>query len=76
MSFGGGLALHPELSSMWLQVAKRLQMLAKTKHIEHCKVIKLTVLVDTNGTPIAWADPECMLLSPSGDGVKDWLSKL
>lgn len=70
------MAIKPgEIAPNWLAIAIRLQRMAKTQHVEKCKLLRMTILIDADGNPIAWPTPECTPLEP-GDGLKDLLCQL
>ncbi len=68
--------LEQTFSQQWINILRRLHMTAKTKHVSHSKLIRFSLIVDTNGNPVAWTDPECTAISPSGDVLKEWLNQL
>lgn len=68
--------LEQTFSPKWINLLRRLHMVAKTKHVSHSKLIRLSVVVDSAGTPLFWGDPECIPISPSGDEIKNWVNEL
>ena len=53
----------------------RLQRMAKTQHIEKCKLLRVNILIDADGNPVTWTAPECVPLEP-GNALKDLLCQL
>ena len=50
------------LSRAWLNVVRRIQSIAR--HQEGIALIKLIVMVDSNGEPQVWTAPSMTLLEP------------
>jgi hypothetical protein len=42
----------------WLNLLKRLTMMAKTQHVNHAKVIKVTLITDPDGNLAVWSVPD------------------
>jgi len=59
----------------WLNLLKRLTMMAKTQHVNHAKVIKVTLITDPDGNLAVWSVPECTMIEPNAD-VKAWVNSL
>ena len=62
-------------SDKWLGVIARLQRLGRTQYVTKCKLIRLSILVDEDGNPMVWTEPECTPIEP-GSGAKEWLNRL
>ena len=70
------MAIKPgEVSPNWIAVAMRLQRMAKTQHIDKCKLVRVSILIDVEGNPVSWTAPECTPLEP-GNALKDLLCQL
>ena len=70
------MAVNPlEIRPKWLNIAARLQRIAKTQHVNKCKLLKINVIVSDDGDPIFWPEPECFPIEP-GNGANEWLNKL
>jgi hypothetical protein len=52
-----------DVQPAWLSVIRRLQSVAKSDGLQ---VIKFTVLVDSEGIPQAWMEPEVHKVEPKG----------
>jgi hypothetical protein len=50
-----------DLRSAWLNVARRLQSVARSQGLS---VLKIIVLVDADGEPIGWFEPEQIKIEP------------
>lgn len=57
----------------WTSITKRLMGLAATQWLNHSKVIKITIITDRAGNPVAWSTPECIKIEPHDS---TWLNSL
>lgn len=64
-----------EIAPNWQALALRLQRMGKTQHVEKCKLLRVSILVDASGNPVSWTMPECTPLEP-GNALKDLLCHL
>ena len=63
--------IYQELWPGWLNFARRLQSVARKGH--HYGIISVKVLVDRNGNPVQWTEPERTGIEPEKSG---WLDRL
>lgn len=61
-------------SDKWVALILRLQRMGRTQHINKCKVFRLTVITDEDGSPIVWTEPQCTPIE--GNDAKNWLNQL
>lgn len=59
----------------WLQVAMRLQRLAKTQYINKAKLLNIKIITNGEGSPVFWPEPQCTPIE-SANGDKDWINQL
>lgn len=59
----------------WLQVATRLQRLAKTTYLNKTKLLRINIIVNSDGVPIFWPEPSSTPLEIAG-GNQDWINQL
>lgn len=59
----------------WVNLLKRLTQVANTQHVNHCKVIKITIVTDNMGNPVIWSEPECAKIEPMNSG-NAWVNSL
>ena len=64
-----------EISDSWLKVAARLQRMGKTYHVDKCKLLRINIVVDQDGAPVFWPEPECVPIEPA-NGAREWLNRL
>lgn len=61
---------------VWLNIIRRLQSVAKTRNAGHA-VLTIRVLVNEDGTPLVWSEPEVVKLEPMANGnIPDVLAAL
>jgi hypothetical protein len=53
---------------LWLNVIRRLQSVGRQKN-EGYAVLTIRVLVDGDGKPVTWSEPECTKLEPMANGA-------
>lgn len=70
------MSLEQTFSPQWINILRALHRIAKTRHVECNKLIRLSVLVDGDGNPVIWSEPDCTIVSPRGDQAKAWLNQL
>lgn len=56
------LAFLQDLKPGWLNIARRMQQVAKTQ--QGLAIMRVTVIVDETGAPIQWLSPELHLFEP------------
>jgi hypothetical protein len=56
--------LPEDIKPQWLSVIRRLQSISKSNGLS---VVSISVLVDENGTPIAWTEPKQVKIEPKSD---------
>jgi len=57
-------AEHQDLRPEWLNVARRLQAEVARSHNQGLAVVRIAILVDAEGKPVNWCEPEMRLLEP------------
>lgn len=62
-------------SPKWINLILLLQQIARTRHLNHHKMLRVTVVVDETGNPILWTEPECSRIDPM-NAARDWLNRL
>jgi len=67
--------LTKDIKPEWLNVIRRLQSVARHGQCG-CAVIGIKVLVDENGTPIFWTNPDCVTLEPKARATADLMARL
>lgn len=72
----GNMSLERDFSIKWINILRVLHRIAKTQHVSHSKLIRFSLVVDSGGNPIWWTNPDCTIISPSGDPIQDWLNQL
>jgi len=60
---GEGKAWPEDVRPQWFNVIRRLQSVARENN-QGLAVMKIAVLVDADGTPVAWTQPIKKLLEP------------
>lgn len=50
-----------DIKTAWFNVLRRLQAAGST---EGLSLISITILVDRNGVPLLWLEPECRKIEP------------
>jgi hypothetical protein len=73
---GGTLAFIQDLKPGWLNIARRMQQVARTQ--QGLAIIRVTVIVDESGAPIQWLAPEMSLFEPKSSKTQflDWLKSV
>ena len=62
---------RPEnLKQKWFSVASRLQSVSST--LNSNAIIKITIIVDSTGTPVAWTNPDIKTIEPRSQGLQ-WI---
>lgn len=61
------------LSTRWLCVARRMQSVARTRG--HA-IVCIKVIVDHEGEPVVWAEPEVTRVEPSEQSLRGLLTAL
>ncbi len=54
-------SIPQDLKPPWLNVARRMQSVSKTGGLA---LVSITVLVDQDGVPRAWLEPNCRKVEP------------
>jgi hypothetical protein len=62
---------YQDIRPRWLDYVRRLQSVARKGH--HYGIISTKVLVDRNGDPVQWTEPERTGIEPEKSG---WLDKM
>ena len=62
-------------SKKWINLLKRLTQVANTEYVNHCKIIKITIVTDNLGNPVAWSEPQCSKVEPMNGGAA-WVNLL
>ena len=52
----------------WLNVVRRLQSVACRQR--GYAIVSISVIVDENGTPVFWSEPDLLKLEPQGRGAQ------
>lgn len=68
-----GSDLH--YSNNWLTMLKRVTGMAKTQHVNKAKIIKITLVTDSQGGLAVWSVPECTIIEPNVV-ARDWVNSL
>ena len=55
------MPLSEDLKPEWMNVMRRLQSVAKSKGLA---ILSIQILVDSEGVPVAWTNPERKLIEP------------
>lgn len=58
-----GKAWPEDVRPQWFNVIRRLQSVARNSN-QGLAVLRITVMVDGDGTPVVWTEPHRMLLEP------------
>lgn len=53
-----------DIKPEWLNIARRLQAAVSRSHNQGLAVIRIAILVNAEGKPINWCEPEMKLLEP------------
>jgi hypothetical protein len=62
---------YQDIRPGWLDFVRRLQSMARKGH--HYGIIKVLILVNRNGDPVHWLEPERTGIEPEKSG---WLDKM
>lgn len=70
---GGTLAFIQDLKPGWLNIARRMQQVARTQ--QGLAIMTVHVIVDDSGAPIQWLSPEMKLFEPKSNKGQflEWL---
>jgi len=73
---GGTLAFIQDLKPGWLNIARRMQQVAKTQ--QGLAIMRVTVIVDETGAPVQWLAPEMSLFEPKASKAQflSWLKSM
>ena len=63
-----------DIKPQWLNVVRRLQSVARGRR-EGYSVLRITILVDSDGVPILWLPPDVVRFEPAKDALH-FISKL
>lgn len=69
------VTLTDDIKPQWLNVIRRLQSVAKRG--DHYGILSIKILVDRNGLPIQWTEPQRTGIEPmSSDGLEQLIEGL
>lgn len=70
-------ATTPDIHKNWLNVIRRIQSCARSKHVVGCGIVSINVVIDDHGAPVLWSEPRVTLIEPMKDNrnLIDLLSK-
>lgn len=69
--------IYEDIRPEWLNVARRLQAAVARSHNQGLAVVRVVILVNAEGKPINWCEPEMKLLEPKSQqqAILDLLSQ-
>jgi len=70
-----GVLMVDANGNKWLSLLKRLTSMAKTEHVNHPKIIKVTLVTDQDGNLVVWSAPVVTMLEPNAD-ARAWVNSL
>jgi len=64
-----GRAWPEDIKPAWFNVIRRLQNVAKQSN-QRVGVVSIRILIDQNGDPVSWTEPELVSLEPKRQGAE------
>ena len=62
------MTITQDIKPDWLNVIRRLQSVAQRQR--GYAIVSIQVVVDENGNPVFWCEPDLMKLEPQGRGAQ------
>lgn len=76
MSNEATIKATPDIHPNWLNIVRRMQSVAIGAKNNSNAIITIRVLIDKNGCPQLWMQPECRLIEPKRLSVEEVISLL